>query len=62
MSEFGPREPVAFADLRAAYWRRRGLVDAVEGRLCLTEEGMAWVYRTKAIGHKRPRVDRDAER
>lgn len=47
-------EPREFRLLRDAYYERWRQLCALEGRLCMTDSGMAFVYRVKAIPCNKP--------
>lgn len=45
----GPAEPEGFAGLRDAYWERRIWLTQLECRIQMTDAGLAWLMRVKAI-------------
>jgi hypothetical protein len=47
---FGPVEPGWVRAARAAYYRHRVWLTAIEERITRTEAGMAWLMRVKRIG------------
>jgi hypothetical protein len=45
----GPGEPPGFAAIRNQYWARRVWLGQLEGRIQMTDSGLAWLMRVKAI-------------
>lgn len=56
MRSFGPAEPDAIRRLRDLYWERRAWLEQLEGRIQMTDAGLAWLMRVKSIGHSRSEV------
>lgn len=54
MRSHGPGEPEAFRLIRAAYWERRAWLEQLEGRIQMTDAGLAWLARVKRIGRRGP--------
>jgi hypothetical protein len=48
-SHRGPEEPEGFRLIREAYWERRLWVLQLEGRIQMTDSGLAWLMRVKRI-------------
>jgi hypothetical protein len=46
-------EPRPIREARIGYWTRRQYLDQLEGRIQMTDSGLAWLMRVKRIGQPR---------
>lgn len=49
----GPQEPEYFTAIRDQYWHHRIWLTQLEGRIQMTDSGLAWLMRVKTNGQRK---------